>query len=70
MTTEQMCRDLLARAYRDGVLQSVFYTGTADGLSAGDLTGMANLLAEFLRREAAKPVVVVTDQITCTDFRM
>ena len=43
---EQMCRELLAQAERDRLIR---IRGDVDMLSAGDLTGTANLLETYLR---------------------
>lgn len=44
MTVEQMCRDLLERAIKDGLVTGL----DPQCLSAGDLVGVANLLNEYL----------------------
>lgn len=55
MTVEQMCRDLLERAIADGLVFA------CDGycpqeITASELTGMANMLSEFLKGGAREPV--------------
>lgn len=50
-SVKQMCRDLLERAAKDGLI-----VDDNDGqiLSSGELSGMANMLAGFLRHQEAK----------------
>lgn len=54
VSIEQMCRDLLGRAVADGLV-CVAEESPLDlqQLSAGDLTGVANLLTAFLRDAVA-----------------
>jgi hypothetical protein len=52
-SVEQLCRDLLEAAIKDGVVRvNADDLGHSDPqrLSAGDMTGMANLLNEILGR--------------------
>lgn len=57
MTVEQMCRALLERAIEDELIpdpaENALYS-CPDQLTGGELIGMANLLADFLRFETAK----------------
>ena len=50
MTVEQMCRDLLEIAIRDGLVGSTKHFADADPQvrTSGDLVRMANKLAEFI----------------------
>lgn len=50
MTVEQMCRDLLEIAIRDGLVGKTRHFADADPQSrtSGELAGMANKLAEFI----------------------
>ncbi len=53
MSAEQMCRDLLTIAIRDGLVS--YPTTTVDKypqcLTSGELVGMANLLCQFIDQE-------------------
>lgn len=57
MSVEQMVRDILEQAIRDGLVAKA-YKRWADpspqARSAGELAGTANLLAKFLRAEQGR----------------
>lgn len=55
-----MCRDLLERAMDDRLVRTLYGPGAGSGpapqaLTAGQLTGVANLLAAFLREGRERP---------------
>lgn len=52
LTVEQMCRDLLAQAIADRLFD-FDYIPDPQSLTAGELCGMANLLAKFLMENRA-----------------
>ena len=52
ISIEEMCRQLLQKAEDDGLITHTEYDVTPEDLSAGDLVGMANLLAEFMRHNS------------------
>jgi hypothetical protein len=54
MTVEQMCRDLLAQAIADRLVapeRENWSDADPQIRSAGELTGVANLLSDYLRRQ-------------------
>jgi glutaredoxin-related protein len=55
MTVEQMVRDILEQAVRDGLVAKAYRRWddpSPQARTSGELVGTANLLLEFLRREA------------------
>lgn len=56
MSIEQMVRDLLEQALRDGLVRDTVLYADPDPQcrSSGELCGAANLLAKFLRNSAKK----------------
>ena len=54
-TVEQMCRDLLTQAVKDGLVKDA-YPDIEDvqSLTSGDLVGMANMLDGFLKQQGEK----------------
>lgn len=55
LSIEQMCRDLLTQAIRDGLVELAYHSDDAhldpQARTAGELCGMANLLQKFLASE-------------------
>jgi hypothetical protein len=60
MSVEQMCRELLAKALADELVQppstSVYMDGDPMKRTGADLSGMANLLADMLKRSATAAI--------------
>lgn len=59
LSVEEMCRRLLARAGADGLIKVRQYRSDNTAplprdMTAGDLTGVANLLCEYLNEARAK----------------
>ncbi len=52
-SVEQMCRDLLTQALKDSLVSKSRYWSDGDpqARSAGEIVGMANMLADCLRQE-------------------
>jgi hypothetical protein len=60
MSVEQMCRDLLAKAIADELVspaQSYNLDADPQKLTSGDLCGVANLLADMLKRSATAAII-------------